>query len=33
MDGGSKPTRANSSQDPISKISNTKKELAEWLKW
>jgi hypothetical protein len=28
-DQGSKPARANSSQDPIPKVPNTKKGLAE----
>jgi hypothetical protein len=32
-DRGSKPALANSSQDLISKIPKTKKELAEWLSW
>jgi hypothetical protein len=27
-----KPSRANSSQDPVLRIPNTKKGLAEWLK-
>jgi hypothetical protein len=31
-DHGSKPTWANSLQDPISKIPNAKKGLVEWLK-
>jgi hypothetical protein len=31
-DRGSKPTRVNSSQDPISKKPITKIELVEWLK-
>jgi hypothetical protein len=30
-DRGSKPAWANSSRDPISKITNTKKVLVEWL--
>jgi hypothetical protein len=32
-DHGSKPIQANSLQDSISKISNTKTRLVEWLKW
>jgi hypothetical protein len=31
-DHGSKPTQANSSQDPTSKKYITKKGLVEWLK-
>jgi hypothetical protein len=30
-DRSRRPAQANSSPDPISKITNT--ELAEWLKW
>jgi hypothetical protein len=32
MDRGSKPARTNSSRDSISKMTNTKKGLVEWLK-
>jgi hypothetical protein len=32
-DCGLKPAWANSSGDPISKKSNTKTRLEEWLKW
>jgi hypothetical protein len=32
-DHSSKPASANSLQNPISKIPNTKKGLLEWLKW
>jgi hypothetical protein len=32
-DRGSKTALANSLRDPILKILNTKKGLAEWLKW
>jgi hypothetical protein len=32
-DHSSRPAQANSSQDPISQIPNTKKELVEWLNW
>jgi hypothetical protein len=32
-DHGSKPARANSSQDPISKMPNAKIGLVEWLKY
>jgi hypothetical protein len=31
-DQGSKPARANSSKDPISKSPTQKKRLVEWLK-
>jgi hypothetical protein len=31
-DWGSKTAQVNSSQDPISKIPNTKTELVEWLR-
>jgi hypothetical protein len=31
-DRGSKPARANSSQDPISKNLSQKKRVVEWLK-
>jgi hypothetical protein len=33
QDRGLKPASANSMQDLISKIINTKKGLAEWFKW